>query len=61
MIQTDVVHKFGNKVPHEFKIPILNANNNIANITKYMALVSLRLAEKVDSIFSLDWDIVLQT
>ena len=26
-----------------------------------MALVSLRLTEKVDSIFSLDWDTLLQT
>ena len=61
MISKDIVHKFYNKVPHELKIPILNANNNITNITKNMALVSLRLAVKVDSIFSLDWDTLLQT
>ena len=60
MIPIDVVHKFDNKVPHKLKIPILNANNYIPNITKNMALVSLRLAEKVDSIFSLDWDMLLQ-
>ena len=52
MIPIDVVHKFNNKVPHELKIPIFNTNDNIANITKNMALVSLRPAEKGDSIFS---------
>ena len=61
MIPIDVVHKFNNKVPCKLEIAILNTNNNVANITKNMALVSLRLAEKVDSIFSLDWDTLLQT
>ena len=46
MIPIDVVHKFDNKVPCELKIPILNTNNNIVNIAKNKALVSLRLAEK---------------
>ena len=61
MIPIDVVHKFDNKVPHKLKIPVLNTNNNIASITKNTALVSLRLAENVNSIFSLDWDTLLQT
>ena len=61
MIQIDVVHKFDNKVPYKLKIPVLNTNNNIASITKNTALVSLRLAENVDSIFSLDWDTLFQT
>ena len=61
MIPIDVVHKFDNKVPCELKIPVLNTNNNIANITKNTALVLLRLAANVDSIFSLDWDTLLQT
>ena len=58
-----VVHKFDKKVPYELMIPILNTNNNIANITKNMTIVSLRPAEKVDSIFSLYsrlWDFVDQ-
>ena len=59
IIPIDVVHKFDNKVPHELKISILNTNNNIAS--KNMALVSLRPTEKVDSIFSLNWDTLLQT
>ena len=54
MIPIDVVHKFDNKVPCKLKIPVLNINNNIASITKSTALVSLRLAENVNSIFSLD-------
>ena len=61
MIPIDVVHKFDNKVPHELKIPILNTNNNNANITKNTTLVSLMPTEKVDSIFSLNWDTLLQT
>ena len=61
MIPMDIVHKFDNKVPCKLNIPILNTNNNIANITKNTALVSLRSAEKVDNIFSLDWDSLLQT
>ena len=61
MIPIDAVHKFNNKVPHELKIPILNTNNNIANITKNAALVSLRPTEKVHTIFSLDWDTLFQT
>ena len=52
---------FDNKVPHKLKILVLNTNNNIASITKNTALVSLRLAENVDSIFRLDWNILLQT
>ena len=60
MIPIDIVHRFDNKVPCELKIPILNTNNNITNITKNMALVSLRPAEKVDSIFSLGWDTLLK-
>ena len=44
MIPTDVVHKFDSTTL--VKIPILNTNNNNANITKNMALVSLRPAEK---------------
>ena len=56
MIPIDLVHKFDIKVPCKLKIPTLNTQNNIASITKNMALVSLRPAEKVDSIFSLDWD-----
>ena len=40
---------------------MLNTNNTIPSITKNTALVSLRIAEKVDSIFSLDWDKLLQT
>ena len=59
MIPINVVHKFDNKVPCELKIPILNTNNNIANITKNTAL-SLRPVEKV-TIFSLDWDTLPQT
>ena len=43
------------------KILILNTNNNVANITKSIAIVSPRLAERVDNIFSLDWDTLLQT
>ena len=46
MMPIDVVHKFDSKVPCELKVPILNTNNNIANITKNMALVSLKLAQK---------------
>ena len=61
MIPIDVVHKFDNKVPCELKILILNANNNIANIPKNMALVSLRPTEKADSIFSLNWGTLLHT
>ena len=61
MMPIGVVHKFDNKVPCELKIPILNTNNNIANITKNTALVSLRPTENVDSIFCLDWDTLLQT
>ena len=61
VIPIDVVYRFDNKVPHELKIPILNTNNNIANITKNMTLVSFRPTGKVDSIFSLDWDTLLQT
>ena len=61
MIPIDIVHKFDSKVPHELKIPILNTNNNIANITKNTTFVSLRPTEKVDNIFSLDWDTLLQT
>ena len=61
MTPIDVIHKFDNKVPCELKIPILNINNNIANITKNTTLVSLRPTEKVDSISSLDWDTLLQT
>ena len=40
MIPINVVYKFDNKVPHKLKIPILNTNNNVANIIKNMALVS---------------------
>ena len=40
VIPIDVVHMFDNKVPHELKVPMLNTNNNIANITKNTALVS---------------------
>ena len=54
VIQIDVVHKFDNKVPCEFNIPISNTNNNITSITENTTLVSLRPAEKVDNIFSLD-------
>ena len=61
LIPIDVVHKFDNKVPHELKIPILNTNNNSANITNNTALVSLRPAGKVHSIFSVDWNTLLQT
>ena len=61
MIPIDIVHKFDDKVPCELKISILHTNNNIANITKNTALVSLRPTEKVDNIFSLDWDTLLQT
>ena len=61
MIPIDVVHKFDNKGPCELKVSILNTNNNIANITKNMALVSLRLAEKVNSICNLNWEMLLQT
>ena len=59
-VTIDVIHKFDHKIPQELKIPILDTNNNITNITKNTALVSLRSAEKVD-IFSLDWDTLLQT
>ena len=41
VIPVDVVHKIDNKVPHELNIPILNSNNNVANITKITALFSL--------------------
>ena len=34
VIPVDVVHKIDNKVPHELNIPVLNTNNNVANITK---------------------------
>ena len=61
MIPIDVLHKFDHKISRELKIPILNTNNNIVNITKNTALVSLRPTEKVDNIFSLDWDTLLQT
>ena len=61
VIPIDAVHKFDNKVPCKLKIPLLNTNNNIASITKNTALVSLWLAENVDSIFILDWDTLLQT
>ena len=61
MISIDVVHMFDNKVPCELKVPVLNNNNTIANITKNMALVSLRLAEKVGSLCTLDWEALLQT
>ena len=61
MIPIYVVHKVDNKVPQKLEIPILNTNNKIANITKDTTLVSLRPTEKVDSIFILDWDTVLQT
>ena len=61
IIPIDVVHRFDNKLPCELKVPILNTNNNIANLTKNMALVSLRLAEKVDTICSLDWEMLLQS
>ena len=61
MIPIDVVHKFDKKVACEVKIPILNTTNNTANITKNTALVSLRTAEKVDNIFSLDSDTLHQT
>ena len=61
VIPIDVVHKFDSKVPCELKVPFLNTNNNIANVTKNMPLVFLRLAEKVDSICSLDWEMLLQT
>ena len=61
-IPIDVVHKFDNKVPYKLKIPILNTtNNNNANIARNTVLVSLSPAEKVDSIFSLEWDTLLQT
>ena len=40
---------------------MLNTNNHIASIAKNTALTSLRPAENVDSIFSLDWDRLLQT
>ena len=61
VIPIDIVHKLDNKVLCDSKTPILNTNNNIGNITKNTALVSLRTAEKVDNIFSLDWDTLLQT
>ena len=61
MIPIDVVHKFDNKVPCKLKVLMLNTNNHIASITKSTALVSLRPAENVNSIFSLDWDKLLQT
>ena len=61
VILIDVIHKFDHKIPQELKIPILNTNDNVTNITKSTALVSLRSAERVDNIFSLDWDTLLQT
>ena len=61
MIPIDVVHKFDNKIPHKLKVPMFNTNNCITSITKNTALVSLRAAENVNSIFSLDWDKLLQT
>ena len=61
MTPIDVVHKIVDKVPCELNIPILNTNNNIASINKNTALVSLRLAEEANDIFSLDWDALLQT
>ena len=39
MMQVDIVHKNDDKVPHELNIPILNTNNNVANITKNTALL----------------------
>ena len=57
VIPIDIIHKFDYKIPWELKIPILNTNNNVTNITKSTTLVSLRSAEKVDNIFSLDGDI----
>ena len=46
MITIDIVHKFENKVPCELKIPILNTNNNVANITKNKALVFSKTSRK---------------
>ena len=56
----DVVHKIDDKVPCELNIPILNTNNNVANITKNTALLSLTLPEQAENIFSIKWDRLLQ-
>ena len=61
MIPIDVIHKFDHKIPWELKIPILNTNNNVTNITKSTAIVPLRSTKRVDNIFNLDWDTLLQT
>ena len=55
------MHKFDHKIQWELKILILNTKNNVTNITKSTAIVSLRSAERVDNIFSLDWNTLLQT
>ena len=34
VIPIDIIHKFDNKVPYELKMPILNTNNNVTNISK---------------------------
>ena len=34
MMPVDVVHKIDKKVPYELNIPILNTNNNVANINQ---------------------------
>ena len=61
VIPVDVVHTIDGKVPHELNIPILNTNNNVANITKNTALFSLKLAEQAENISSIEWDRLLQT
>ena len=39
VMPVDVVYKLNDKVPHELNIPILNTNNNVANITKKYSII----------------------
>ena len=61
VIPIDVMHTFDHKIPPELKISMSNTNNNATNIIKSTAIVSLRSAERVDNIFSLDLDTLFQT
>ena len=61
VIPIGIISKFDHKIPQELKILILNTNNNVTNITKSTAIVSLRSTERADNIFSLDWKTLLQT